>query len=316
MTTVAGSQVSVRRQRWRRQLGRTSTLLAELAHRPSAIVGIGIFAVFVAFALIPWLFTGPLESVLTASGTRLESPSFEHILGTDEVGRDVFNLVVHGARISLFIGVTATLASIILGTIVGMTAGLAGGGVDDVLMRITDVFLVIPVFLLAIVLAPIILELVGVSGTILGFRVTSFVTIFVIAIGGWAFTARVVRSQTLSLRERVFVDRVRVIGASHAHIMRRHILPNVLPIVVTMTVLGVSGAILAETALSFIGLGDPFQPSWGQLLSSAQQAGAAGSGAWWYLGAPGVCIALVMLSCTLIGRALDDVINPKLAARK
>ncbi len=316
MNLLADAQGNLRVRRFRRQVARSNGFAQQLASRRSAVIGIAMLGLFAAFALAPGLFTGPQETVLTASGSRLEPPSAAHILGTDELGRDVFNLIVHGARVSLFIGLTATLMSVIIGSLVGMTAGLSGGRVDELLMRITDVFLVMPVFLLAMVLAPIILELVGVSGTILGFRVTLVVTIFVIGISGWAVTARIVRSQTLSLRERIFVDRVRVIGASHGRIIRHHILPNVMPIVVTMTVLGVSGAILAETGLSFIGLGDPFQPSWGQILSSAQQTGAAVSGAWWYIGAPGVCIALVMLSCTLLGRALDDILNPKLAARQ
>lgn len=278
-----------------------------------ALVALGVFT---AFALLPWLFTGPLETVLTASGRRLEPPSFAHPLGTDEIGRDMLNLIVHGARISLLIGVLATAVSVLVGAVVGMTAGLVRGRADTLLMRLTDIALVVPAFLLAVIVAPIALELVGPSTTILGMRATMIVTIGVIAVGGWAFTARVVRSQTLSLRERPFVDRARAIGASDLHIMRRHVLPNVLPVIVTMTVLGVSGAILAEASLSFIGLGDPFQPSWGQLLNSAQQAGAATNGAWWYVGSPGLCIVAVMLGCTLLGNALDAHLDPRRAARR
>jgi peptide/nickel transport system permease protein len=127
--------------------------------------------------------------------------------------------------------------------------------------------------------------------------------------------ARIIRSQTLSVKERMFVDRARVIGGSRAHIMRRHILPNVVNLIVANTVLTFAGAIFTETTLSFIGLGDPFQPSWGQLLNAAQQAGAPGLGAWWYIVPPAVCVVVVILAFTLVGNALDDVLNPKSATR-
>ncbi|HEX4936343.1 MAG TPA: ABC transporter permease, partial [Gemmatimonadaceae bacterium] len=145
----------------------------------------------------------------------------------------------------------------------------------------------------------------------------SLITIvIVIGITSWSSTARIIRSQTLSLKERAFVDRSRVIGAGGGHIMRRHILPNVTNLVVANAVITFSGAIITETTLSFVGLGDPFQPSWGQLLDAARQVGAPGLGAWWYFIPPGVCIVLVVFAFTLLGSALDAILNPKLATRR
>jgi peptide/nickel transport system permease protein len=184
-------------------------------------------------------------------------------------------------------------------------------------MRITDFFLVIPTFVLALILTPIIRELVGSATTeVFGIRMTLLVIVIVIGITSWSSTARIVRSQTLSLRERAFVDRARVVGASNGHIMRRHILPNVVNLIVANAVLTFATAVLLETTLSFVGLGDPFQPSWGQLLESARAVGAPGLGIWWYFGPPGLCIILVVLAFTLVGGALDDILNPKRRSRR
>jgi peptide/nickel transport system permease protein len=146
--------------------------------------------------------------------------------------------------------------------------------------------------------------------------VTLLAIVIVIGVTSWASTARIIRSQALSVKERMFVDRARVIGASSSHIMRRHILPNVVALIVANTVLVFAGAILTETTLAFIGLGDPFQPSWGQVLNAAQSSGAPGLGAWWYLVPPATCIVLVVLAFTLLGSALDDVLNPRLRGRR
>jgi peptide/nickel transport system permease protein len=184
-------------------------------------------------------------------------------------------------------------------------------------MRITDFFLVIPTFVLALILTPIIQELVGSAATeLFGIRMTLIVIVIVIGITSWSSTARIIRSQTLSLRERAFVDRARVIGAGSGHIMRRHILPNVINLIVANAVLTFAGAVLTETTLSFVGLGDPLQPSWGQLLEAARESGAPGLGAWWYFVPPGAGIVLVVLAFTLVGSALDDLLNPKRRGRR
>ena len=183
-------------------------------------------------------------------------------------------------------------------------------------MRLTDFFLVLPTFVLAILLAPIILDIIGADAEIVGIKATLIVIVVVIGITSWASTARIIRSQTLSVKERMFVDRARVIGSGPGHIMRRHILPNVTNLIVANTVLTFAAAIFTETTLAFIGLGDPFQPSWGQLLNAAESAGAPGLGAWWYIVPPAACVVLVILAFTLVGNALDDVLNPKAAGRR
>ncbi|MER8634077.1 ABC transporter permease [Mesorhizobium opportunistum] len=276
-----------------------------------AQLGLLCLVFFLVLATVPNILVGPLETVANATGDFLVPPSGEHLLGTDEVGRDVLNLVIHGAQISLTIALLATVISLIVGTTVGMTAGYYGGRVDVWLMRLTDFFFVMPSFVLALVITPVVLEVMGRGGDILGIRPSLFVIIVVIGMTSWAFVARVVRSQTLSLKERTFIDRARVAGSSNLSIMVRHILPNVVPQIAANGALVVAGAIYVETSLSFLGLGDPLQPSWGTLLAQAQRAGAASAGAWWYLGAPGVCVLMVSLSFVLIGNALDDTFNPR-----
>ncbi|HEX9550610.1 MAG TPA: ABC transporter permease [Candidatus Limnocylindrales bacterium] len=291
-------------------------LLIRLVRRPEGAFGVAILAVFGVLAIAPELFVGPLQTAVTAPGTRLSPPSAAFPLGTDELRRDMLNLVVHGARVSMAIGLLATVVTVLIGAVVGIISGFLGGRVDAVLMRITDFFLVIPTFVLALILTPIIRDLVGsASREILGIRMTLIVIIIVIGITSWSSTARIIRSQTLSLKERAFVDRARVIGAGGGHIMRRHILPNVINLIVANAVLVFAGAVLTETTLSFVGLGDPFQPSWGQLLEAARSVGAPGLGAWWYFVPPGVSIVLVVFAFTLVGGALDDLLNPKRRGR-
>jgi peptide/nickel transport system permease protein len=166
------------------------------------------------------------------------------------------------------------------------------------------------------ILAPVLIDIVGVDVQSLGIRATLMVIIVVIGITSWAATARIIRSQVLSLKERMFVDRARVIGAGPGRIIMGHILPNVVNLIVANAVLTFASAVLTETTLSFIGLGDPFQPSWGQILNSAQESGAPGLGAWWVIAPPAVCVVLVVLCFTLVGNALDDLLNPKSRVRR
>ncbi|MES0007841.1 ABC transporter permease [Mesorhizobium sp. M0062] len=247
-------------------------------------------------ALVPDLLVGPIETIVTATGIPVSAPSASHWLGTDEVGRDVLNLTVHSTRITMLVALLASALSILLGTGVGVIAGYTRGATDALLMRVADFFLVMPAFILALVLAPLAVEIGGEQGTIFGVRPTLFVTVIVIGITSWAGTARIVRSQTLSLRNRPFVDRARVIGASQSRIILRHILPNLVSLIIANTILTIVAAIWIESALAFIGLGDPFQPSWGTMLYNAQQAGAAGAGAWWYVVTPGLAIVVVVVS--------------------
>ncbi|HSG86295.1 MAG TPA: ABC transporter permease [Candidatus Limnocylindrales bacterium] len=306
----------LRAERWRLRARNTADFARRFAKRRDGLVGIAILVFFSALALFPDLFVGPLQTASTATGGRLEPPSTAHWLGTDELGRDIMNLTVHGARISMVIGLLATIITIVIGATIGIVAGYAGGIIDTSLMRFTDFFLVLPTFVLAIALVPLIREVVGDEAEIFGIRAKLFVIIFVIGITSWASTARIIRSQALSVRERAFVTRARAIGAGPGRIMWRHLLPNVVNLIVANAVLIFAGAILTETFLSFIGLGDPFAPSWGQILNASQTVGAPVLGAWWYFLPPGASIVLVVLSFTLLGAALDDVLNPRLRVRR
>ncbi|HYC07082.1 MAG TPA: ABC transporter permease [Candidatus Binatia bacterium] len=312
----APTKSGLRRERWRLRIRGAREFWARFGRRGDGVIGLAILAFFTILAIAPELFVGPLQTATTATGGSLQPPSPDHIFGTDELGRDILNLTVWGARVSMTIGLLATVITIVLGALIGIVAGYIGGVTDTGLMRLTDFFLVLPTFVLAIILAPIILELVPSDAEVFGIKTTLLVIIIVIGLTSWAATARVIRSQTLSVRERMFVDRARVIGAGSGHIMRRHILPNVTNLIVANTVLTFAGAVFVETTLSFIGLGDPFQPSWGEILNSAQSAGAPGLGAWWYIVPPAACVVLVILAFTLVGNALDDVLNPKGAGRR
>jgi peptide/nickel transport system permease protein len=286
------------------------------AHKREGVVGVVILSFFVIMAIAPGLLVGPLETAVTATGGRLEPPSAAHLLGTDEIGRDILNLTVHGASVSMLIGLLATVITVLIGVVIGVFSGFIGGWVDTALMRLTDFFLVLPTFVLALVMTPIIRDALGGGGEILGVRISLLVIVVAIGITSWASTARIIRSQTLSIRERAFIDRARVIGAGPGRMMRTHILPNVINLIVANAVLVFAGAVLTETALAYLGLGDPFQPSWGQILNAADNAGAPGLGAWWYLVPPGASIVLVVLAFTLVGGALDDLLNPRRTGRR
>lgn len=255
-----------------------------------------LVAVFGPF-IIPFsaLEIGEVEDMLLP-------PGGEHLLGTDDMGRDILANLIAGSRISLLVGVLATLISMTIGCTIGIMSGYFGKRIDQLLMRFTDFFLVIPWLPLMMVLA-----------AILGTSIWNI--IFVIGITSWPGTARVVRAQTLSVKERQFVERTISLGAGSGHIMLHHILPNVFPLVFANTVLVASVAIVSETTLSFLGLGDPSRASWGMMLHYAFECGAASAGAYWYYLPPGICVVAVLLSFTLMGYAFDEILNPKLKGR-
>lgn len=317
---MTASELSIVRPTGRSRAVRVGGLFRQLLRRPEGLLGGGILLFYSVIAIAPEFFVGELQTPVTGFANdfpRLAPPSGQFPLGTDELRRDMVNITVHGARISMVIGLLATIITVVLGVLVGIVSGYIGGRLDSLLMRITDFFLVIPTFVLAVILTSIIRELIG-SGTqeLFGIRMTLVVIVIVIGITSWASTARIIRAQTLSLKERAFVDRARVIGAGSGHIMTRHILPNVVNLVVANTVLVFAGAVLTETTLSFIGLGDPLQPSWGQTLEAAREVGAPGLGAWWYFAPPGISIVLVVFAFTLMGSALDDILNPRRRGRR
>ena len=223
-----------------------------------------------------------------------------YILGTDARGRDIFSQLLWGSRIALLVGFASAFFTISIGVIIGLVAGFLGGRVESVLMRFTDVILVIPGLPLVIILA-----------AVLGAGIGNI--ILVISIVGWPGVARVIRAEVLSLKERPFIDSARVTGASNVRIMFRHIAPNVAPLAFLYMTFSVSGAILTEAALSFIGLGDVNTISWGIMLQDVSQSKALE--AWWWLLPPGMAITLISLSFFLVGRAFDEIVNPRLRKR-
>ncbi len=247
----------------------------------------------------PLLFPFDAKQVASSAGEILQPPTAQHWMGTDELGRDVFRETLAGARVSLLVGLLATGISIVLGSLIGLIAGYYQGMAGSALMRLTDFFLVLPLLPLIIILAAI-------------FGQSFSITVMVIGLTSWPSTARIVRSQVISLRERQFIERVRSLGATNLRIIGIHILPNVLPLIYANTVLVIAGSILSEATLAFLGLGDPVRVSWGTMLHFGFVAGAAGRGAWWYLLPPGLGIVLVVLGFTLTGHTIDQLMNPRL----
>lgn len=262
--------------------------------------------VFVSVALLaPFLAAHYYVRADTIIGKTLEPSSWSYykILGLDDQGLSVLAEFIWSSRMSLAIGVLAAAISALLGASIGIAAGFYGRATGEVLMRLTDGFLAIPWLPFSIILA-----------TLFGTRYG--ILVLIIGATGWPWIARVVRSQTLSLRERVFVERAQAIGSSNLSIMRRHILPNIFPLIFANTAIAVAIAILAEAALSFVGLGDPLNFSWGSMLRNAWISGAMSLPAWAYFIPPGLGIVLVVLSFTFIGRALEEVLDPKLRKRE
>ena len=276
---------------------RSGVLWKTIRRRPSATVGALILVLLLlAAVLAPWIAPYPLHEQV---GAVFQSPSWRHPLGLDDGGIDMVTLLMWGARISLVVGFAATLVSMLIGGTVGILAGYFGSKTDVVLMRITDYFLVIPDVPLMIVVAAI-------------WGPSLFHIVIVIGILLWTGTARVIRAQVKSVRERVYVKRARSLGAGHARILLRHVVPQVAPLLIANTVLTVAVAIFDETALSFLGLGDPSRTSLGKVIENAFQRAAISSGAWWAIVPPGALVALIILGCSLLGGALEDALNPRL----
>jgi peptide/nickel transport system permease protein len=289
---------------WARRRRALREVLGRIRRDRLAMVGLAILVVFTTMALVaPWISDrGGLSAVASVRNPTWATPSASHPLGTDHLGRSVAAQFVWGARISLFVGLMATMLTIAIGALVGLVAGFFGRWTDAVLMRITDWFLVIPFLPLAIVLA-----------SVLGRSVWNI--IFVIGITSWPSTARLVRAQVLTVKQRLFVDRSRALGAGRAHLIGRHVLPNVAPLILANTTLAVPISILTETTLTFLGLGDPKQVSWGRTLEEAFDAGAISQEAWWYYLPAGLGIVIVVLAFTLFGRALEEILDPRLRER-
>lgn len=298
--TRPGVARSVRGAR-RRQ--RAAEIWKEFSRSRSGVIGLIILLVVIALALLaPVIAPASLLDVTKVTAGQNEPPSWAYPLGTDPAGRSVLVMLLWGSRVSLLVGFSATAVSMIIGTIVGMAAGHFTGVTQAILMRIIDFFLVLPALVLAIVLSTVLAR--GVLTIVIAIGVTS-----------WASTARLVRSQTLTIESRPYIERAWALGSGHGHVLGRHILPAVMPLVLANTTLAVGSAIISESTLSFLGLGDPTQMSWGTMLKSALDTGAATAGYWWFVLPPGIAIVLVVLCFTLVGRATEAVVNPTLRGR-
>jgi peptide/nickel transport system permease protein len=296
---------SARRITWRRRQRAAAEAWREYRRHTPGMIGLAILVLAVLMAVAAPLLadSAGLHAVNTTANPAWANPSKFGPLGTDHLGRSVMTQFIWGSRISLLVGLAATVLAMLIGSIVGITAGFFGGWFGAVLMRLTEWFLVIPFLPLAIVLA-----------AVLGPSVENI--ILVIGITSWPFPARLIRAQVLTLKERLYVDRSRALGASNWHLMTRHVLPNVSGLIIANTTLTVPVAILSETTLSFLGLGDPSRASWGKMLQEGFQAGALTQQAWWYYVPPGLGIMLVVLAFALCGQALEEVLDPRLRDRR
>lgn len=303
---TGSSQPSPRAMAWQRRRRSFGEFRRSYRHDREGMVGLVLLLVCVAVALAsPLLVDQDALRVTKATGPSLAAPSLAYPLGTDEDGRSILSLILWGSRISLLIGLTSTVISMIIGTLVGVSAGHFRGRPGGLLERLTDFFLVIPFLPLAIVLATVLQDRYPDLPKVIA-------VIVVIGVTSWPSTARLVRAQALAVEGRPYLERARALGGGHWHQITRHVLPNVMPVVFANTTLSVSIAILAETTLSFLGLGDPLRPSWGSLLDGAYSAAAVSRGAWWWAVFPGLAVALTVLAFNLCGRAMERVLDPRL----
>jgi peptide/nickel transport system permease protein len=270
-----------------------------------SVAGVIILIIFALIAIFAPLLSPyePFQAMLTETGrlNRLAPPSANHLLGTTAFGNDVLSQFLHGFRVALVVGIVAALAVGFISTLFGVISGYFGGLVDDFLMRITDVALSIPTLPFAIV-----------AVALLGPSVENI--ILVITVLFWRNGARIIRSAVLTERERVYVKWARAAGASHLHIIMRHILPNIFRVVFLWITMSVAFAILTEASLSFLGLGDPTVISWGQMLNTAFSSGNLRT-AWWWVVPPSIALILLVSSLYLIGRGYEEQTNPRLRRR-
>jgi len=277
-------------------------LVKQVLRSPMGFVGTAILVFFILMAIF-----GPMLILYDVHEQHLELkgqlPSKKYWLGTDNYGIDVFSELIYGARTSITVGIVSALIASLLGAAVGLYSGYVGGWKDEVVMRLNDVVLSIPWLVLMIIVA----AFVG--------KITLMGIILIIGLTGWSYTARMVRAQVLSIKERQYVERARAIGSSEMSIIRRHIFPNTFPLVFANTILTVAISILSESTLSFLGMRPRGQVTWGTMLSFASEASAFETGHHWWIIAPGLFIVIVVLGFTLLGYALDEILNPKLRHR-
>jgi len=275
MAQESMTKESLRRERFSTSIRRLRGFWALYKQSHIGMFGLTLVLAFIAVALAaPWVAPYDPRALV---GKPFERPGENHILGTDQVGRDIYSQLIWGTRISLMVGLFASAFSVAIGAAIGLVSGYLRGPIDAVMMRITDLFITLPNIPLMLILAAII-----------GRSVWNI--ILVIAVTGWTGTARMVRAQTLSIKERPYVEAARSVGARDSQIMFRHILPNIIPLIFANGIVGIVNAILAESGLSFLGLGDPTKPSWGLILRHANEVGAMATGRLWFIIPPGICI--------------------------
>jgi peptide/nickel transport system permease protein len=292
-------QIVARRGRSSREISSRAKLLRAVKDRPTMAVATTTLAgVALIAALAPIL--APYDP-RTIYGSDFAAPSGAHVLGLDYSGHDVVSVLIWGGRGSLTIGFLAALVSLAVGGVAGLVGGYFGGMADSVIAAATDFFLVIPVLPLMIIVS----ALYGTGEADL---------IFIIGLLSWMSTARLVRAQVSSDRERVYVRRARALGAGHFRTIVKHVLPHVAPTLAATTALAVGSAIFFASALSFLGLSDASRPDWGNMIALGFRGGAISARAWWDMVPPGAAIAVVVLCCSLVARGLDRVFNPRLDA--
>ena len=283
----------------RESLGHARRLISR---EPAGVLACVMLSVFFLFAIFPGAFTHyePMSYQYRTDRSldALSPPSSKNWFGTTFYGRDVLSLTIAGSRVAIIVGIVSAFFIVFIGTNIGLLAGYYGGRVDDALMRLTDVAFSIPFIPFAIVLAGL-------------FSPSLFNIIFSISILMWRTCARVIRAQVLSLKERPFVLAVRAAGGSDLRILYGHLLPNVLPLSLLYGAFGVAWSIIAEAGVSFLGFGDPLMVSWGQMIHLAFVTATIRK-AWWWVVPPGLCIVLLVLSCFLIGRVIEEIVFPRL----
>lgn len=279
-----------------------SEIWRSFRRKPIAMIGLVMLLLIIFITLFaPLVAPYDPEEQAKLRVTRediLAPPDSEHLLGRDDAGKDVLTQLIYGGRVSLLVGFSASFMSLVIGASIGLIAGYYGGRIDNLLMRATDFLMVIPTL-------PLMLVIISVWGRGLE------KIVLVIGLLYWTYMARLVRSQVLSIKQRPFVLRARGLGARHFRIIVRHILPQVVPLIIAQGVMDVSSAIIAESSLAFLGLGDPTKISWGMMLNFAFSR-AISSKAWWFLLPPGVSIAWVSLALVMIGTGLEEIVNPRL----
>ncbi len=287
---MAGDIPKVRHQ------GQLAIIVRQLSRNRGAVLGLILILAEVAIAVsAPWI--APYDPLEQSIREALQPPSAQHLLGTDDIGRDMLSRIIYGARISLRVGLVSVAISSILGTTMGIAAGFYGGWADNLIMRLTDVLAAFPGMLLA-------LTVIAILGPGL------FNVMIAVGIGSIPSYTRIARGSTLSIKSCPFVESARAVGCKDARIMARYILPNVLPPLIVIVTLGIAGAILTASGLSFLGLGArPPTPEWGAMLSTGRTYLRQ---SWWFAVFPGLAITFTVVSINLLGDGLRDALDPKL----